>query len=530
MNNKYLNGSLFLLLMLSGCTPGTKTSIDKTSTINNNNTCSVAASNNDSVSKQKPVKASTGNGDIDFYVVNDLHGAVAYTPSSYEVGITRMATLFKQVKASNPTGTVFLSNGDMYQGSVDSNLTKGKLVTEAFNLMGIEATSIGNHEFDWGVSEIYNNKSYANFPFLAANIYKKSTNTMSDLGVAHTMIDKNGVKIGIVGTIGESQTSSILASAVAEYKFMPQTAIVNAAADELRNQGADVVILLAHETFTSYGNSSDFKKLLCIDGTCSTSKVDVVFGAHEHAYQDDVVNGVPIMQARSNGKALAHVSLNFNKSTKKVTIKDHEIVDNLVGLGLSEDTEVKELYDGYLNTTINEVKNQVVGNQVGRFSRYDDENKNGLAPISQFVADTMLECGRAQFNASVSLHNFGGIRADLIPTNGKITMGDLYKVFPFDNEIIIMNVTGTQLRTIMSKHYTAGAHSPYAGISKDGARLSDGSAIINSKIYRIITINFLSENTEYYPSQSCENTALYVRDIIAAKYINEGTIKVSDYQ
>lgn len=474
--------------------------------------------------------SGTGTENLDFYVLNDLHGSVEYASSTYELGLTRMATYFKQKRTLNPNGTIVLSNGDMFQGSADSNLTKGKLVTEAFNLMDFDAASIGNHEFDWGVQTIRDNIEIAEFPFLAANIYNKATNTISDIGDGpYTMIERKGVKVGIIGTIGEKQASSILASMVADYKFMPQTTIVNKCADELRAQGADVVILLAHETFTDYNSNSDFRKLLCVDGTCSTSKVDAIFSAHEHALHNEVVNGVPIIQARSNGRALAHLALTYDKQSKKVTITENEIEESLTALNLAEDTAMKELYQYYLDNYISAVKNEVVGNLVGNFNRNGIQNSNGLPAFGQFVADVMQKYGLASHSAGIALHNAGGIRADLRPTNGKITYGDIYKSFPFDNELMVMNVKGSNLGSIMRNHYSSSSPSPYAGINLTGTHLSNGTAISTTAVYRVLTINYLSEQPTYYPSESVEHTYAYVRDLIVAEFRLQGTIYVDSY-
>ncbi len=135
----------------------------------------------------------------------------------------------------------------MWQGSADSNLTHGALVTEAMNEMNFAAMTLGNHEFDWTDEYIRANDELANFPFLGANIFDKRTSELADFVDAYTMIERQGVRIGIIGIIGSSLEGSILATAVANYNFVSATSVVPLAANQLRNQGADIVILLNHE-------------------------------------------------------------------------------------------------------------------------------------------------------------------------------------------------------------------------------------------------------------------------------------------
>lgn len=471
-------------------------------------------------------ESDSGTAILDFYSVNDFHGAVEYNEYSKELGITRLGTYLKEKEKENPNGTIILSAGDMFQGSADSNITRGKLVVETMNEIGFDAMAIGNHEFDWGVEYIKSNSEIANFPFLGANIFSKEEGALSDLGQPYTMVEKNGVKVGIIGTIGERLTNSILPSEVENYTFMPQTTIVNNYAKELRGAGADVVVLLTHESFTNYRWNRDLSNLVCYAMTDCEPSIDAIFTGHEHAYDAQDVNGVPIVQALGNGRGVGHVQLKVDKKTNEVTSLDYAVDDQLCDYGLEEDTGVKSIYQRFLDEEINVVKNEVVGNLVGNLKRYDKDNANGLSPLSQFAINVLAKYGES-YGASIALHNLKGLRADLY--SGQINVGHIYKVFPFDNKITIMNVKGSDLASIMRYHYTDSIHSPYYGISIDGKTLSDGTAIENDKIYKIVTIDYLSENIKYYPSISVETTPKMMRDLVIEEFKNKGTIYSNDY-
>ena len=108
-------------------------------------------------------------GTIDIYSVNDFHGAFSYSKDDEQTGFSRIATYLLNKKEENPF-TVIVSAGDMWQGGIESNKTKGKIVNEAMNIATFDAMTLGNHEFDWGEEVIKENASLAEFPFLGSNL------------------------------------------------------------------------------------------------------------------------------------------------------------------------------------------------------------------------------------------------------------------------------------------------------------------------------------------------------------------------
>ncbi|MCX5774941.1 MAG: metallophosphatase, partial [Firmicutes bacterium] len=305
---------------------------------------SFSSSSSSSAWPSEPIHEITS---LDFYALNDFHGAVEYKPDTTypEVGITRLATYFDQREAANPEGTVLLAAGDMFQGSADSNITYGKVVVDSMNAMNFDAMEIGNHEFDWTDSYIYENQQRANFPFLGANIIDKTTGKIAAFAEPYTMIERQGVRIGIIGIIGDTLESSILPSAIVNYDFQAGAAFVVSSAAALRSEGADIVIVLDH-------NGSIDNSVL--------PYVDAVFLGHTHSYGNTVTNGVPLMQAYCNGEAVSHVTLSYNKTSDTVTLGTHEVVQGIADLGLNEAADVKAVVDSYADV-INPIKNEVVG-------------------------------------------------------------------------------------------------------------------------------------------------------------------------
>ena len=182
---------------------------------------------------------------------------------------------------------MLLSSGDMWQGSAESNLTKGNIVTDWMNEMDFAAMTLGNHEYDWGEEAVIANSELAKFPFLAINVYDRDTNERVDYCEASVMVEYSGVQIGIIGAIGDCY-SSISADKVQDIYFKTGselTALVKAESEKLRSEGADIVVYSIHD---GYGKSIDAEGIMVKDEQISSyydislsdGYVDLVFEGH----------------------------------------------------------------------------------------------------------------------------------------------------------------------------------------------------------------------------------------------------------
>jgi 2',3'-cyclic-nucleotide 2'-phosphodiesterase (5'-nucleotidase family) len=459
---------------------------------------SLSASSLDGLSSSS---TSSSVVEIDLYNWNDFHGAVEFNTNNKELGISRIAGYATMQRDRNPN-SIFLSSGDMWQGSADSNITRGRLVVDAMNMIGFSAMAIGNHEFDWTDEYLYINQQRSDFPLLGINIIDKRTNQRAGFADPYTMIERQGVKIGIIGTIGSSLESTILASAVAAYDFVPYTNLVIAASQTLKAQGAHLIVLLNH------------------DGQVETGVipyVDAVFNGHTHRLETNYVSGKPVYQASAYGRAIAHTKFMVNPMTNSVQFLQSQsgvyTYDDLIRLQQfpQENQAVANLYDTYLINDINPIKNEVIGVAEGTFTQ---------ANLGRLAVDEMLKFGQQEKPEVVaSFHNSGGVRASI--ASGQVTYGDVYRAFPFDNELVIVAVTGSQLTSWLTQglYYKT---------------IANLQPIQSQQIYWIIAINFLTEQytTSFrYPHDldSTINTFAYIREQLKTRWLAEGTIRASDY-
>lgn len=158
---------------------------------------------------------------LSLYSINDTHGAFTRgQKSQYSAGMAYIGDYLKKKKENDYNNTILISPGDMWQGGIESNNTKGKIMVEAMNITGFDVMAIGNHEFDWGKEYIISNSKLANFPFITSNIFYSDGSYVSDFATPSIMLNKGGVNVGIVGACRENMGTSISGSIASQFSFL----------------------------------------------------------------------------------------------------------------------------------------------------------------------------------------------------------------------------------------------------------------------------------------------------------------------
>jgi len=497
---KFTQSSWIFVLILTSCTNFPSSDLFETS----NDSTEITSDISSEILTSSTLTSSTPLSPIvtiDLYNLNDFHGAVEYNPSNKEIGINRLSQYFKTQLALNPN-SVFLSSGDMWQGSADSNITRGRLVVDAMNHLEFSAMAIGNHEFDWTDTYIEQNQQRSNFPLLGINIIDKQTQQRASFADASVLIERSGIQIGIIGTIGSTLESSILTSAVMDYEFMPYTDLVQLESQRLRGLGADLIVLLNHDGSVESG---------------VMPYVDAVFNGHTHRREVFHVDGKPVYQGLAYGQAISHVRFVLNTVNMVPSFVQNQsgvyTYDMLLNSNRfpTEDPEMKAIYDQYLNNEINAIKNEEIGFAEGAFSRNN---------LGQLAVDEMLQYGQSvKPDVVASFHNTGGVRATI--DEGPVTYGELYKAFPFDNELMIVSVTGEELSWWLSESLYKRTIPNLTPFNLD-------------QTYWIISINYLTEKhfeSSQYPHdlETAINTHQFIREQLKTRWQQEGTIRAIDY-
>ena len=462
---------------------------------------------------------------IDLYEVSDFHGAVDYKPSSSNayIGLSKMASYFEIKRAENAGGTLILSSGDMFQGSADSNSTRGYMVNYCMNYMGFDAMALGNHEFDWTDTWIKKNAELAyeghTIPYLGINIYEKATGTLPSFLQKSTIVERGEYKIGIIGAMGNALESSILYSSIQNYEFVEEAELISTEAARLRSEEhCNVVVLLEHQG---------------LDNIPVVTGVDAIFGGHAHENKPGTVGSIPAAATQNYGRGIAHIGLKINKSTKEVSPNGSAMVDimkNEKCEALAENAGIQNIMNQYA-PSINSIKNIELATAVDDLA-LDKALKNICTRTMFDEAEAAIKANPniEQLDVLCAFHNVnGGIRDDI--KAGKVTYGSVYSAFPFDNEVVLIKESGSTLKSKLSNKTFK-----ELGVCRTFNLKSD---IDSNKDYYVVATDFLALSDQYLGSSATGlkpmtdadfiRTGLIVRDIVANKIYKLDRIKSSEF-
>jgi len=377
---------------------------------------------------------------------------------------------------------VLLDGGDIFQGTLESNAFQGKSVMEFYNLLPYRAAAVGNHEFDYGpraknhsdrLGALKDRMAEAKFPFLAANIREKKTGRIwkeKNL-LPSVMVMAKGYKVGLIGLTTTTTPAKTLPQNVKNLVFEDLLAPTNREAQELKKNGAELIILVAHE-----GGAEKGSPLYELLHALPAGTVDAVVAGHEHSAIFEKVNGVPMIQARTKGHYFGRIDLFINRETRKVVpqlTKIHEptmICGNwLASEKTCESKRAQELSNA--NKVIFPLrKAEYEGKVVEADAKVDqvlapyftltDKKRNEVLAITprdfewspplgkNEVGELFVNAFQDHFPMAKAVYqNGGGLRKKI--EKGNITFGNLYEVHPFDNYGVMVKMKGKQLKDLM---------------------------------------------------------------------------------
>ncbi len=454
---------------------------------------------------------------LDVYGVNDLHGKLADT--SDNVGADELSTFLKDAMAEDDNA-ILLSSGDMWQGSSESNLTHGLMMTEWMNYMGFSSMTLGNHEYDWGREYIEANRDLANFPFLAINIFDSQTNQLIDYCEPSVVVERSGLKIGIIGAMGDCY-SSISGDMSAGFYFKTGSALTSLIKEESdrlrREEGVDLVILSIHDghdknksSMSSISNS-DLRSYY--DPSLSGGYVDVVFEGHTHkSYTLMDGKNVFHLQAGGENSGISHIELKINFANGKNKVNKVEIISK----NTYRNSESDPIISGLMEKYAEDIKK--ADEVLGTISReiYSDE-------IADLVAKLYYEKGLEVWGKDYPIVLGGGFISTRSPYDlrrGEVTYSDVYSILPFDNQLVLCSIKGEDLMRVFIETDNYRYHVYYEEYG------SDAIANIDPKgTYYVITDTYSSTYTYNRLTEICRlEGEIYARDLLA-EYIKDGRLK-----
>jgi 5'-nucleotidase len=438
---------------------------------------------------------------VDVMTINDFHGRIE--ASKPAAGAAVLGGMVNAYRKANPN-TLFVAAGDNIGASTfTSFIQDDKPTLDALNAIGLDASALGNHEFDKGSADVDNRIiPAANFPYLSSNIYKKGTTKPAYQEYALEKVD--GITVGFIGADTEELYSLVSPKGIANLDVGPIVTAVNRVADQLSdgnqaNGEADVIVLLMHEgaTTSDLSSATDDSVFGKINKGVDAS-VDAIVAGHTHVVFDhDVAVPAssatrPVIEAGKYGENYGHLNFTVDPKTKKILTSDGEVLP-LFGAFPPDPTVAKIVSDA---VDVAKVKGAAkVGEISANFNRAVQsngaENRGGESTLGNFVADVQLEAAK-DAGAQIALMNPGGLRADLSyassgvgDPDGNVTYQEAASVQPFANTLVTMKLTGAQLKSVLEEQWQpAAASRPFLklGVSKSLEYSYDPSAAQGSRI------------------------------------------------
>ncbi|HSD31192.1 MAG TPA: 5'-nucleotidase C-terminal domain-containing protein [Gemmatimonadales bacterium] len=374
--------------------------------------------------------------------ITDFHGALeprvwGWSQGQPVGGAAVIKTWLDNLAKDCGCTSVRLDGGDELQGTPLSNFTFGRPVIAAFNALAIDAATIGDRDFDWGVDTLVARAREARYPFVSANI-SDSAGRVPDWVTPWTAVTRGGAKVAVIGLTTRSTPETTRPGNVDGLMFGDLTGAVRRVLPAAR-AAADFVIVLAHEGETC-DSAGCRGKILALAAGLDSASVDLIVAGHTHERVDTVVHGVPIVQAGSSGRVIAVVDFvraagggRVVRARLETPWADSVTPDRDISTALFR---AQHVVDTIMARTVARLRTAL--------GRTGDEY-----PLGRLVADAYRNIGKAD----VALINNGGIRADL--PAGPVSYGALFHAQPLQNRLVRVTLTGGELREAL-EHALAG--------------------------------------------------------------------------
>jgi len=399
---------------------------------------------------------------------------------------------------------VVLNAGDDFQGTPISSFTKGMSQIFILNRIMPTAFTIGNHEFDYGWDNLINCMQHARFPIISCNLYDS---TKGDLAVEPYIVTvSNKIRVGVIGLIMESLSSTVMPLNMKGLAVLDPVVAIRRQLDLLKDK-TDLIVVLSHNGFVE-------DSLLALQ----LSEVDLIFGGHSHTalFQPVKVNDILICQAGSQGQFLGHLQATVDTENKIVRDYRYELIENVVGQ-VVPNLEVSRVVDS-LEAVLGSEMDKVVAELISPWIR----NSEGESNLGNWICDAL----RDFFQTDIAFHNSGGIRKGM--DAGPVRVRDIWEVAPFDNTVVILQVTGDQLLSLLDwriKHprdllQISGIRLIYDTSEKMlVSAIVEGQQIDPKKTYSIATNNYITANLKRFlgldPSGvKIKDSGLICRDVL----------------
>ena len=384
---------------------------------------------------------------------NDVESAYEPTPAFWldDIdmigGIAEITTLIETIRATESNVFLF-DSGDIFTGAL-AKQTQGELAFELMITMGYDAMAIGNHEFEYGHKVFEWQKNRAPFPVLGANFFYKGTD--HPYAQAHTIIERGGVRIGVIGIMGQDAVSAIIPSYIEPLDVRNPAEAVRKSVLELRDE-VDLIVLLTHQGKTAPMQTdaeTDPRLQRDIDADIALAGavegIDVLFAGHADAGTPAPVvhpeTGTLIMQTYGQATHLGYLRLTLDKETRNIKAYDGRLIP-VESAKLDPDARIAAKLAHYRDLH-SDIMVTVGRTEAPLIRRYIEESD-----VGNLFADIFADAT----GADIGFVHSGSLRKDL--PGGPVRLVDILDTYPFVDPIYVKEMSGGQIRRAIEQSLT----------------------------------------------------------------------------
>ncbi len=417
--------------------------------------------------EESATKTPTGTVEITVLYTNDEHGWI--DTSQNNSGASGMMSLWKELENYTPDGNfLVISGGDNFTGQPLSTYSAGESMIEVMNEMNYSASTIGNHEFDFGIDVLEKRLDQANFPYLACNIIEKSTGEIPDFISPYLIKEIAGVKVGLIGLTTVKTPQEVRQENVAHLDFIDYVEALDKWIPYVKNKGADIIMLLCH---VPSAELTDVRK--------KAEEMGVVFigAAHSHKIYNETINNVGMVEANCFLNQYAVSKIKYNRETGQASLISLELKQNQTD---KSDDKIDEILAKWKKKMDSEL-GEVIGYTDKEIYRYSGAMQNLLCDSWLYYFP----------EADISVSNIGGLRASI--PEGDITHASIMGVLPFENLIYELELKGSWVVDCLKPEDAI-----YGAVYEDGGlHFISGREFHPDSTYKVLTSNYMYTSDNY---------------------------------
>jgi 5'-nucleotidase / UDP-sugar diphosphatase len=378
-----------------------------------------------------------------FFYTNDVHGQVLpYTAHRMEGqpkigGVQALEYYLKQetekLEEQNIPYFIF-DAGDFFQGTPESNLTKGKIMVEALNHLNYDLISLGNHEFDWGFEILQNLIETSNAKYLSANLIQKKGNYL-DKVEPYTILKRGNTRIGVIGIITQGLFDYSAGDLNNYIDVLKYTEVLPKYIKKLQDENVDLIVLLSH---VSTSDNLEYAQKI--------RNIDIVFGGHNHVGLPESIltpkTRTIICQNAAKLETLGMLKVTYQKPANKIVYYENKLIPLLITDEVLKEKSLAEKIKPYTEK-IENLMDIVIGKTTKTITRSED-----IEGAEQGLGNFLTDILRKTYNTDIAVYNKTGIRNDLL--KGDITIRTFFEIEPFSNTVYIVNLKGSEVLDLLN--------------------------------------------------------------------------------